>query len=110
MCHCLECQRRTGAVISNQARFHREQITFAGQATAWSRKAEERERADLLFLSDTRLHRLLGGQSFPDTSRVAIANFADQDSQRRPLRCGGSHVTLGRIAPDTPANRVAKQG
>ena len=27
MCHCLECQRRTGAVISNQARFRREQIT-----------------------------------------------------------------------------------
>ena len=28
MCHCLECQRRTGAVISNQARFPREQVTF----------------------------------------------------------------------------------
>ena len=27
MCHCLACQRRTGAVISNQARFPREQIT-----------------------------------------------------------------------------------
>ena len=25
MCHCLERQRRTGAVISNQARFRREQ-------------------------------------------------------------------------------------
>ena len=36
MCHCLECQRRTGAVISNQARFAREQITFAGQSTAWT--------------------------------------------------------------------------
>jgi len=35
MCHCLECQRRTGAVISNQARFRREQVTFAGKATAW---------------------------------------------------------------------------
>jgi hypothetical protein len=23
MCHCLECQRRTGGVISNQARFRR---------------------------------------------------------------------------------------
>jgi hypothetical protein len=23
MCHCLECQRRTGAVASNQARFRR---------------------------------------------------------------------------------------
>ena len=36
MCHCLECQRRTGAVISNQARYRREQITFAGNATTWS--------------------------------------------------------------------------
>jgi hypothetical protein len=27
-CHCLECQRRTGAVIGNLARFHREQIIF----------------------------------------------------------------------------------
>jgi hypothetical protein len=25
MCHCLECQRRTGAVIGNLARFRREQ-------------------------------------------------------------------------------------
>jgi hypothetical protein len=33
MCHCLECQRRTGAVISNQARFRRDQITFSGKAT-----------------------------------------------------------------------------
>ena len=40
MCHCLECQRRTGAVISNQARFHREQITFTGKSTAWARTAE----------------------------------------------------------------------
>ena len=28
ICHCLECQRRTGAVIGNLARFRREQITF----------------------------------------------------------------------------------
>jgi hypothetical protein len=40
MCHCLECQRRTGAVISNQARFRREQVTFAGKATTWMRTAE----------------------------------------------------------------------
>jgi hypothetical protein len=34
MCHCLECQRRTGAVITNQARFRCEQVTFGGEATA----------------------------------------------------------------------------
>ena len=40
MCHCLECQRRTGAVISNQARFRRDQVAFAGNTTKWMRKAE----------------------------------------------------------------------
>jgi hypothetical protein len=39
MCHCFECQRRTGAVLSNQARFARERITFAGTATEWTRTA-----------------------------------------------------------------------
>jgi hypothetical protein len=62
MCHCLECQRRTGAVISNQARFRREQVTFAGKAVEWMRTAEKRQRSDLSFLSDMRLHRLLGGR------------------------------------------------
>src|SRR6516164_5523929 len=40
ICHCLECQRRTGGVISNQARFRREQVTFGGEARAWMRTAE----------------------------------------------------------------------
>ena len=40
MCHCLECQRRTGAVISNQARFSRGQVTIAGKSSSWNRKAE----------------------------------------------------------------------
>jgi hypothetical protein len=42
MCHCLECQRRTGGVISNQARFRREQVTFAGKATTWPLDREAR--------------------------------------------------------------------
>jgi hypothetical protein len=62
MCHCLECQRRTGAVISNQARFRREQVTFADKATAWTRTAESGNALTFHFLSDMRLHRLLGGR------------------------------------------------
>ena len=33
MCHCLECQRRTGSVFSSQAWFSREQTTFTGNTT-----------------------------------------------------------------------------
>ena len=40
MCHCLECQRRTGAVVGNQAPFRREQIGFAGTATEYTRSAD----------------------------------------------------------------------
>ena len=39
MCHCLECQRRTGAVTSNQARFSQDQIEVSGRATEGTRKA-----------------------------------------------------------------------
>ena len=47
MCHCLECQRRIGAVISNQARFRREHGVDAD--------SRERQRNDFSFLSDVRL-------------------------------------------------------
>ena len=50
MCHCLECQRRTGAVISNQARFRLEQesLSVAGKTTAmWDADGRERQRHDL---------------------------------------------------------------
>ena len=40
MCHCLACQRRTGAAISNQARFRREQVAVTGNSTTWVRTAE----------------------------------------------------------------------
>jgi hypothetical protein len=36
-CHCPECQRRTRAIISNQARFRREQVTNAGNVSALTR-------------------------------------------------------------------------
>jgi hypothetical protein len=34
------CQWRTGAVISNQARFRRDQVEIAGNSAKWIRKAE----------------------------------------------------------------------
>jgi hypothetical protein len=40
MCHCLACQRRTGAVLSNQAPFGGDQVTVAGKSSTWTRTAE----------------------------------------------------------------------
>ena len=93
MCHCLECQRRTGAAISNQARFRREQVTFAGKSTAWMRTAEKWQRADLSFLSDMRLHRLLGGRRLSWICRRCHRQL------RRPEFPRADHRGVGGVTP-----------
>ena len=95
MCHCLDCQRRTGAVISNQARFRREQVTLGGKATAWMRTAESGNAMTFHFCPDMRLNRLLENEGFPGYVSVAIGNFADPISPLQPSRCGRSHAIPG---------------
>src|SRR6516225_11787947 len=77
MCHCLECQRRTGAVISNQARFRREQITIAGKATEWKRKADSGNVLTYSFCPVCGSTVYLENTGFPDVIAVAIGAFAD---------------------------------
>jgi hypothetical protein len=40
ICHCLECQKRTGSVFAVQARFPSERVTIAGEASQWSRRGD----------------------------------------------------------------------
>ena len=49
ICHCLACQRRTGSVFAEQARFPRENVTIIGQSTAYSRVGDEGSRATFHF-------------------------------------------------------------
>jgi hypothetical protein len=77
ICHCLECQRRTGAVISNQARFRREQVTFAGKATAWMRTAESGNALTFQFCPTCGSTVYWEGEGFPGYIAVAIGSFAD---------------------------------
>jgi hypothetical protein len=35
LCHCKNCQLRTGSAFAIQARFPREQVTIQGKSTAW---------------------------------------------------------------------------
>jgi hypothetical protein len=77
MCHCLECQRRTGAVLSNQARFAREQITFAGTATEWTRTAASGNALTFRFCPVCGSTVYWTGEGFPGYVAVAIGAFAD---------------------------------
>ena len=41
ICHCLACQRRTGSVFGQQARFRRSDVTLAGESTEYVRIGDE---------------------------------------------------------------------
>ena len=77
MCHCFECQRRTGAVLSNQARFAREQITLSGAATEWTRTAASGNGLTFRFCPVCGSTVYWTGEGFPGYVAVAIGAFAD---------------------------------
>lgn len=40
VCHCLECQKRTGSVFGTQSRWLREQVRLEGQAKVFRRTGD----------------------------------------------------------------------
>ena len=49
ICHCLACQRRTGSVFGEQARFPREDVTISGTSTEFVRVGDEGPGAKFHF-------------------------------------------------------------
>ena len=77
ICHCLECQKRTGGVFATQARFPRERVTIEGRATPWTRRGDSGESATFQFCpvcGSTVYWELTGALGFVV---VAVGMFAD---------------------------------
>ncbi len=111
MCHCLECQRRTGAVISNQARFRREQIAITGTATAWVRSSDSGNALTFHFCPVCGSTVYWEGQGFPGLVAVAIGTFADPDFPAPAISVWEDTRHPWVSPPADPATkRVAKQG
>ena len=111
MCHCLECQRRTGGVISNQARFRREQVTFAGKATAWMRTAESGNVLTFHFCPMCGSTVYWEGEGFPGYVAVAIGTFADPNFPAPTIAVWeeSRHPWVS-LPPDTPPKRGRSRG
>jgi hypothetical protein len=111
ICHCLECQRRTGAVISNQARFRLEQVSFAGNTNSWRRTAESGNVMTYHFCPTCGSTVFWENEGFPGHVMVAIGSFADPNFPAPTIavweekRHGWVSLPHG-----TPPNRAQKQG
>src|SRR5437016_2677302 len=110
MCHCLACQRRTGAVVSNQARFPRDRVTIAGKAATWTRTAESGSAVTFHFCPTCGSTVYWESESFPEYIAVAIGNFADPCFPAPTIAVWeeSRHPWVS-LPADTPPKRTPKQ-
>ena len=77
MCHCLECQRRTGSAFGIQARFPDDAVTIQGASKTFTRTGDSGSSATFHFCPEcgsTVYYRL---EEYPGITAVAIGAFAD---------------------------------
>jgi hypothetical protein len=80
MCHCLECQRRTGSTFGVQAWFPREQVRLVrGADKRYARQADSGRVVTFYFCPECGGTVFWEAEQRPDLIAVAIGMFADPD-------------------------------
>jgi hypothetical protein len=78
LCHCLECQRRTGSVFGAQAWFRRENVTFAtGAAKEFTRISDAGNPLTFRFCEFCGSTVYWEAAKVPGLIAVAVGAFAD---------------------------------
>jgi hypothetical protein len=78
MCHCLECQRRTGCAFGNQAGFEKRQIKqISGNSTTFVRSSDSDALVTFQFCSVCGSTVYWEAERFPGLIIVAVGAFAD---------------------------------
>lgn len=78
MCHCLECQRRTGAVLSNQAWFPRDRVRgIEGESTQYVRVSDDGHTIAFRFCPVCGSTVYWETEARPGLIAVAVGSFAD---------------------------------
>jgi hypothetical protein len=77
LCHCLDCQRRTGSTYGIAAFFARAAVTPRGRAQRWSRRADSGHAVTFHFCPDCGTTVFWEPERKPDAIAVAVGAFAD---------------------------------
>jgi hypothetical protein len=77
MCHCLECQKRSGSTFAAQARWPREKMTINGSATQYVRVGDSGNKATFHFCPTCGSTVYYWISDVPDVIAIAIGAFGD---------------------------------
>ena len=96
MCHCLECQRRTGSAFGVQAWFPREQVRLVkGADKRYARQADSGRVVTFHFCPEYGSTIFWEAEQRPDLIAVAVGMFADPDFEGPAYRSGKEDNILG---------------
>jgi hypothetical protein len=77
ICHCLACQRRTGSVFGQQARFRRESVSVSGAASTYVRTGDEGTRSKFHFCPKCGSTVYYEPEGMPEYVVIPVGAFAD---------------------------------
>jgi hypothetical protein len=77
VCHCTECQKRTGSPFAAQATYAADQVTIEGQATAFTRGSDDGNWVRTWFCPTCGSTVYYEIQVRPEMVSVALGGFAD---------------------------------
>lgn len=77
ICHCLDCQRRTGSVFGEQARFRATEVEIEGRTSSWDRTADSGNQITFHFCPTCGSTVFYRPDQEPDLIAIAVGAFAD---------------------------------
>ncbi|WP_159650838.1 GFA family protein [Vibrio atypicus] len=79
ICHCFECQKRTGSVFGVQARFNKEQVISNGEMNEYTRITDSGNQVTYSFCPRCSTTMLLTLSAMPDILVVPVGVFNRHD-------------------------------
>lgn len=79
VCHCFDCQRRSGSAFATQARFRRSQVGIAGELRRFVRVAESGTHIEQHFCPTCGTGIYYQMPDEPDLLAIAVGLFSDLD-------------------------------
>jgi hypothetical protein len=77
LCHCLDCQRRTGSTYGIAAFFPRERVRAEGRASRYERSSDSGHAVAFHFCPDCGSTVFWEPERKPEAIAVAVGSFAD---------------------------------
>jgi hypothetical protein len=77
MCHCLECQKRTGSVFGAQAWFESADVQVSGEASEFERIADSGNRIVYRFCPGCGSTVFYEAEIWPNRTAIPVGAFAD---------------------------------